>query len=84
MTIADTIYEKLKAASPEIAREVLDFLEFLEARMKAEAAPAKPERSWDEFFGAMNGSRAFTGDPVEIQRQMRDDWRQSERVEQIG
>ena len=84
MTIADKIYEKLKAASPEIAREVLDFLEFLEAKAKTDAAPAKPERSWDEFVGRLTNSKAFAADPVEIQRQMRDEWDQPGRVEHIG
>ena len=80
MTIADKIYEKLKAASPEIAREVIDFLEFIEAKAKTDSAPAKPEQSWDEFMGCLKDSNAFAGDPVEIQRQMRDEWVQSERV----
>jgi len=72
MTIADTIYEKLKAAPPEMAREVLDFLEFLEA--KARQAPTKPEKSWDDLMGCLAGSKIFEGDPVEIQRKMRAEW----------
>ena len=72
MTIADTVYAKLKTAPPEIAREVLDFLEFLEA--KAKQTPAKPARSWDEFMGTLAGSKTFAGDPVEIQRKLRAEW----------
>jgi len=72
MTIADTIYEKLKAAPPEMAREVLDFLEFLEA--KARQSPAKPEKSWDDLMGCLADSKIFEGDPVEIQRKMRAEW----------
>jgi hypothetical protein len=34
MTIAETIYEKLKTAPPERARKVLEFLEFLEAKAR--------------------------------------------------
>ena len=73
MTIADTIYEKLKTAPPEIAREVLAFLELLEAKAKAARAD-KPVRSWDEFMGALKDSKAFEGDPLEIQRKMRAEW----------
>ncbi len=72
MTIADTIYEKLKAAPPEMAREVLDFIEFLEA--KARRNSAKPLSSWDDYMGCLAGSKAFEGDPVEIQRKMRAEW----------
>ena len=77
MTIAEKVYEKLKAAPPEIAMEVLEFLELLEA--KAKQGPVKPggtqpARSWDEFMGSLAGSKAFEGDPVEIQRKMRAEW----------
>lgn len=72
MTIADTVYEKLKAAPPEIAKEVLDFLEFLES--KAQQKPEKTGRSWDEFMGVLKDSKVFEGDPVEIQREMRAEW----------
>ena len=51
MTIADTVYEKLKTAPPEIAKEVLDFLEFLEA--KAQQQADKTARYWDVFMGCL-------------------------------
>ena len=73
MTIADRVYEKLKAAPAAVAQEVLDFLEFIEARRR----PGKfgPPKSFDGFFGALKGSKAIAGDPVEIQRKLRDEWR---------
>lgn len=76
MTIAETVYEKLKTAPPEIALEVLDFLEFLESKKKAGREAAGPEklRSLDDFIGVLKGSKAFEGDPVEIQRTMRAEW----------
>ena len=75
MTIAETVYEKLKAAPPEIAQEVLDFLEFLEAKKKAAGAPSQPPTAcWEDFFGTLRGSGVFEGDPVDIQRKMRDEW----------
>lgn len=74
MTIADTIYEKLKAAPPEMAREVLDFIEFLEAKANAKKVPAEPVTSWDDLMGCLAGSKIFEGDPVEIQRKMRAEW----------
>ncbi len=72
MTIAETIYEKLKAAPPEIAREVLDFLEFLES--KAKQSSGKPPNSFEPFYGILKDSKLFEGDPVEIQRRLRAEW----------
>ena len=72
MTIADTIYAKLKAAPPEVAREVLDFLESLQA--KAAQAPGQSSRNWDEFTGTLAGSPTFEGEPVELQRKLRGEW----------
>lgn len=73
MTAAEKIIEKLKAAPPGIAEEVLDFLEFLEARRRKRgvACPAK----FDDFFGVLKDSPAFSEDPVALQRKWRDEWR---------
>ena len=72
MTIADTVYEKLKAAPPEVAQEVLDFLELIEARSKQ--TPSGPARTWDEFMGRLRESQLFAGDPLDLQRRLRDEW----------
>jgi len=68
MTTAELIYEKLKNAPPEMVRQVLDFVEFLEARRSQET------RTFGDFFGALKDSPAFEGDPAEVQRKMRDEW----------
>jgi hypothetical protein len=72
LTTAEKIYEKLKSAPPALAQEVLDFVEFLEARQRKPADD--PRRSFDEFFGVLKGSKVFEGDPVDIQRKLRDEW----------
>lgn len=72
MTTAEKVYEKLKSLPPALAQEVLDFLEFLEAKQSKPAA--EPLRSFDEFFGVLKGSKVFEGDPVDIQRKLRDEW----------
>jgi hypothetical protein len=71
MSIIDPIYAKLKAASPEMAREVLDFVEFLESKTKSTVASAA---SWDEVRAALPGHSGFIGDPVDIQRELRAEW----------
>ena len=73
MTIADTVYEKLKTASPEVAQEVLAFLEMLEAKAKQRPSTLPP-KTWDEFYNRRQGTKVFDGDPMEIQRQMREGW----------
>jgi Protein of unknown function (DUF2281) len=75
MSTAELVYEKLKDAPPSRAQEVLNFLEFLEAKQAA-AAPveASGERTFAEFFGVLKDSKIFDGDPVEIQRKMRAEW----------
>jgi hypothetical protein len=74
MSAAEKVYEKLKSAPPDMAREVLDFVEFLEARRKKLGEKGEKRASFDEFFGVLKGSGVFEGDPVEIQRKMRDEW----------
>ncbi len=72
MTIAEIVYEKLKSAPPAIARGVLDFLEFLEAR--ARRSPGKQPKSFDELIGTLKDSKSFQGDAVEVQRKLRAEW----------
>jgi hypothetical protein len=73
MTAAEKIYEKLKSAPSGLAEEVLDFVEFLEAKHRRTAA--KKDQPLEEFFGVLRDSKAFAGDLVEIQRKLRDEWR---------
>jgi Protein of unknown function (DUF2281) len=79
MSTAELVYEKLKDAPPARAQEVLNFLEFLEAKQTATLPPAPKARSFAEFFGILKDRKVFEGDPVEIQREMRDepdrDWK---------
>lgn len=74
MTIAERIYDKLKSARPEVAQEVLDFLEFLETKGRVAPSIGSKADSWEPFFGALKGSTVFEGEPVEIQRKLRDEW----------
>ena len=71
MSIVEQLYEKLKTAPPEITQEVLDFLEFLEMRRQPKPTPV---RSWDDLMGAFATSPTFSGDAVEMQRQLRAEW----------
>jgi hypothetical protein len=72
MSNVDTIIEKLKSAPAERVREVLAFIEALEAKAQVQSAAAS--RSWDEVVKSLPGTSGFKGNPVEIQRQMRAEW----------
>jgi hypothetical protein len=73
MTAAEKIFEMLKAAPPGLAEEVLDFLEFLEARRKRRGPT--PRAKFEDFYGALKDSSVFSEDPVALQRNWRDKWR---------
>jgi len=73
MTTAEKILEKLKAAPPGVAEEVLDFLEFLEARRKVRHPGRRA--TFEDFSGVLEGSALCSGDPVSLQRKWRDEWR---------
>lgn len=70
MTIAEQIFEKLKRAPDAVAREVLAYLQKLEGGSNRPEATPK----LDDFIGVMKDSPSFNGDPVAVQRSLRDDW----------
>jgi uncharacterized membrane protein len=71
MSTAEVIYELVKTLPEEQANQVLLFVESLpKGSEKPDAAPTLLA----DFLGILKDSPTFNGDPVEIQRAMRDDW----------
>jgi hypothetical protein len=70
MSVIETISEKLKAAPPEVAQQVLAFLQSLEAGTSS----AQPARTWKDVIDALPGQPVFQGNPADIQRRMRAEW----------
>ena len=72
MSKIDIIIERLKAAPPEVVEEVYALIE----RMEASRPTLEPPTGEGimRFFGVLRNSKAFEGDPVEIQRKLRDEW----------
>lgn len=72
MSKIEIIIERLKWAPPEVIDEVYALME--------KVSSAKPEPSSEartgimKHFGAFKDSKTFEGDPVAIQRAMRDEW----------
>lgn len=73
MTATEKILEKLKTAPPGVAEEVLDFLEFLEARRKV--PDIQRPATFEDFHGVLKNSPLCGDDPVSLQRKWRDEWR---------
>ena len=76
-TLIKEISRELKDIPPELQQEVLDFTLFVKQRRASEHlrhAPGPASRDWRQFVGALKDSPAFQGDPVTIQREMRDEW----------
>lgn len=71
MTKVEKIYEKLKDAPEDVVQQVLDFIGYLEFKKRF---PGKPKRSMRDYEGCLKDSKAFAGDPVEIQRKLRAEW----------
>ena len=71
MNTADEVYQKLKVAPEELVLEVRDFLEFLIQKHKKTDVVAHDLAS---FVGLLKDSPSFEGDPLTIQRKMRDEW----------
>jgi len=43
-------------------------------KVSAQKVSASDNKSISRYFGRLKNSKAFVGDPVEIQRQMRSEW----------
>ncbi len=73
-TMADDVYEQLKVAPKDIVLEARDFVEFIINKRMQEKAIQKTGRTIESFVGTLKDSPSFKGDPLEIQRKMRDEW----------
>jgi uncharacterized membrane protein len=71
MSTAEVIYELVKTLPEEQANQVLLFVESLP---RDSEKPDDAPKLLADFLGILKDSPTFNGDPVEIQRAMRDDW----------
>jgi len=75
MTIADTIYQHVKALPPAKALEVLHFVEFLESKLNATPEPSANEALAAFLRSLPVGQRNDADINAEFQT-MRDEWDQ--------
>lgn len=72
MSTAEKIYEIVQKLPAFRQVEILDFASYIEQKAQAEPVVEKP--SFQQFVGKLKSSKAFAGDPVAIQRVLRDEW----------
>ncbi len=72
MSSAEKIYELVKAMPEKEQITVLHFVEFLQQKSKAQSTQSGKLLS--DYAGILKDSPTFAGDPVEIQRKLRDEW----------
>jgi hypothetical protein len=72
MTTVEKLYKTAKKLpEPEVV-EILDFAEFVQKKM-AGARVSSKEKLID-MAGGLETSATFSGDPLEIQKRLRDEW----------
>ena len=72
MSTLEEIYELVKAMPEEDIGKVLDFVKSLQQKSNSESS--KKGKPLSDYLGLLKDSLTFKGDPVEIQRQLRNEW----------
>lgn len=70
MNNAQRLIELASRLPEPVLAEIIDFAEYLESKQQKQAV----QLSLKDFAGILQGSPNFNGDPVEIQKEMRDEW----------
>ncbi|EAT59657.1 DUF2281 domain-containing protein [Chlorobium ferrooxidans] len=73
MTTAEKLYKTAKELPEPLVAEILDFAEFLRKKRVVGALADRKEMLID-LAGGLERSKTFSGDLVEIQQRMRDEW----------
>ena len=73
MTTAEKLYKTVQDMPEPILAELLDFAEFLRAKMSDRQSRSTNELLID-LRGGLENSATFAGDPLVIQKRLRDEW----------
>lgn len=73
MTTAEKLYKTVKDMPEPILAELLDFAEFLRTKMSNKQSQPTNELLID-LKGGLENSVTFAGDPLVIQKRLRDEW----------
>lgn len=72
MTTAEKLYKTMQDMPEPILAKLLDFAEFLRGKMSAKQAYSNDELLAD-LVGGLENSATFAGDPLVIQKRLRDE-----------
>ena len=73
MTTAEKLYNTAKELPEPVIAEILDFAEFLRKKRVVGDVAARKEILID-LAGGLENSKTFSGDLLEIQKRLRDEW----------
>ena len=73
MTTAERLYNTAKELPEPLVAEILDFAEFLRKKKAVSDVTARKEMLID-LAGGLENSKTFSGDHLEIQKRLRDEW----------
>ena len=73
MTTTEKLYKTVQDMPEPILAELLDFAEFLRGKMVSRQTLQSNELLID-FAGGLENSTTFAGDPLVIQKRLRDEW----------
>lgn len=74
MTTAEKLYKAVQYLPEPVIAELLDFAEFLRRKMNHRHAHSSDELLVD-LVGGLESSSTFAGDPLVIQKRLRDEWK---------
>ncbi len=73
-TTSQRLYEAIQTLPEPLQAEVLDFADFLRSRQAS--IDVKPSNvSLTSLCGGLENTQTFSGSPLSIQQQLRNDWR---------
>ena len=73
MTTTERLYKAVENLPEPVLAEIVDFAEFLREKMNIGQAHSNDELLVD-LIGGLEGSATFAGDPLLIQKRLRDEW----------
>ena len=73
MTTAERLYNTAKELPEPVVAEILDFAEFLQKK-RAVGEVSLGKEMLIELAGGLENSKSFSGDMIEIQKRLRDEW----------
>ena len=72
-TTSERLFEAIQTLPEPLLAEVLDFADFLRARQAKTVSPPA-DISLASLCGGLENTQTFMGAPLDIQKQLRDEW----------